>query len=82
MVLAHAALIAETSGLTALLLLDEIGAHFDAGRRAQLFEILDNLGGQAIMTGTENHLFAALEDRAQFFTLADSVVTAQDSRHD
>jgi DNA replication and repair protein RecF len=82
MVLAHAALIAQTSGLTALLLLDEIGAHFDAGRRAQLFEILDNLGGQAIMTGTETHLFDALENRAQFFTIADSVVRPQDSRHD
>jgi DNA replication and repair protein RecF len=82
MVLAHAALIAQTSGLTALLLLDEIGAHFDAGRRAQLFEILDQLGGQAIMTGTETHLFDALEERAQFFTIADSVVRPQDSRHD
>lgn len=82
MVLAHAALIAKVSGLTALLLLDEIGAHFDQGRRAQLFEILDQLGGQAIMTGTETHLFAALEDRAQFFNIADSVVSSQDSRHD
>ena len=81
-VLAHAQLIAEASGLTALLLLDEIGAHFDVGRRAQLFEILDRLGGQAIMTGTETHLFDALENRAQFFTIADSVVTPQDSRHD
>jgi DNA replication and repair protein RecF len=82
MVLAHAALIAQTSGLTALLLLDEIGAHFDARRRAQLFEILDQLGGQAIMTGTETHLFDALENRAQFFTIADSVIRPQDSRHD
>ncbi len=82
MVLAHAALIAQTSGLTALLLLDEIGAHFDAGRRAQLFEILDQLGGQAIMTGTETHLFDALENRAQFFNITDSVVRPQDSRHD
>ncbi len=82
MVLAHAQLIAEASGLTALLLLDEIGAHFDVGRRAQLFEILDRLGGQAIMTGTETHLFQALENRAQFFNIADSVVTPQDSRHD
>jgi DNA replication and repair protein RecF len=82
MVLAHAQLIAEASGLTALLLLDEVGAHFDVGRRAQLFEILDRLGGQAIMTGTETHLFEALEGRAQFFKIADSVVTPQDSRHD
>ena len=82
MVLAHASLIAQTSGLTALLLLDEIGAHFDAGRRAQLFEILDQLGGQAIMTGTETHLFDALENRAQFFTIADSVVRPEESRHD
>jgi DNA replication and repair protein RecF len=82
MVLAHAQLIAKASGLTALLLLDEIGAHFDVGRRAQLFEILDRLGGQAIMTGTETHLFAALENRAQFFNIAGSMVRPQDSRHD
>lgn len=82
MVLAHAALIAQTSGLTALLLLDEIGAHFDAGRRAQLFDILDRLGGQAIMTGTETRLFDALENRAQFFKIADSVVEPEDNRHD
>jgi DNA replication and repair protein RecF len=82
MVLAHAALIAQTSGLTALLLLDEIGAHFDAGRRAQLFDILDRLGGQAIMTGTETRLFDALENRAQFFKISDSVVEPEDSRHD
>lgn len=82
MVLAHAALIAEKSGMTALLLLDEIGAHFDAGRRAQLFDILDQLGGQAIMTGTETRLFDALEGRAQFLSISESVVRTQDIRHD
>lgn len=82
MILAHAALIAKKSGMTALLLLDEIGAHFDAGRRAQLFDILDQLGGQAVMTGTETRLFDALEGRAQFLSISDSVVSARETRHD
>jgi DNA replication and repair protein RecF len=79
MVLAHARLIGEVSGMTAFLLLDEIGAHFDAARRAQLFDILDQLGGQAIMTGTERHLFEALGTRAQHFALEGGKVTPQDS---
>jgi DNA replication and repair protein RecF len=71
MVLFHAELIARACGMTAVLLLDEIGAHFDEGRRAQLFDILDALGGQAVMTGTEPGLFSALSGRAQHFTVRD-----------
>jgi DNA replication and repair protein RecF len=71
MVLFHAELIARASGMTAVLLLDEVGAHFDEGRRGQLFDILDALGGQAVMTGTEAGLFAALSGRAQHFTVQD-----------
>jgi DNA replication and repair protein RecF len=78
MVLAHAGLIGETSGMTAFVLLDEIGAHFDAARRADLFDILDALGGQAIMTGTEAHLFEALGSRAQHFAFAGGRITPQD----
>lgn len=78
MMLFHAELIARLSGLTAVLLLDEIGAHFDEGRRAQLFDILDALGGQAIMTGTEPHLFSALGARAQHFSVEDGHVRERD----
>src|SRR3954453_17315167 len=37
LVLAHANLVAEMAGITPLLLLDEVVAHLDPGRRAALF---------------------------------------------
>jgi len=68
-VLSHARLCSEMSGSVPILLLDEIAAHFDAGRRAALFDILQNLGCQTFMTGTEAALFSSLDDRAQFLTV-------------
>lgn len=68
-VLSHARLSAEMSGLTPILLLDEIAAHLDPGRRGALFAILDELGSQCFMTGTERALFSALEGKAQFLTV-------------
>ena len=59
-VLAHAALAARRSGRPPILLLDEIAAHLDAGRRAALFERLAAMGVQAWMTGTDPALFADL----------------------
>jgi DNA replication and repair protein RecF len=68
-VLSHARLCGEMSSSVPILLLDEIAAHFDAGRRAALFDILDELGCQTFMTGTEAALFSSLEGRAQFLTV-------------
>ncbi|TPL05271.1 MULTISPECIES: DNA replication/repair protein RecF [unclassified Mesorhizobium] len=68
-VLSHARLTGEMSGLTPILLLDEIAAHLDAGRRAALFSILEELNCQAFMTGTDAALFSSLEGRAQFLTV-------------
>ena len=68
--LAHARLVREMTGATPLLLLDEIAAHLDDGRRAALFDLIDALGGQAFMTGTDRGMFAALGDRAQFLPVA------------
>ncbi len=66
-VLAHAELVAERqSGLAPILLLDEVTAHFDADRRAALFEEILRLGAQAWMTGTDAAAFEALSGRAQF----------------
>ncbi len=70
LMLAHARLTAEMTGAAPILLLDEIGAHLDAGRRAALFAILEGLGGQVFITGTEPALFSALRGRAQFLTVA------------
>ncbi|ESX85696.1 recombinase RecF [Mesorhizobium sp. L103C119B0] len=68
-VLSHARLTGEMSGMTPILLLDEIAAHLDAGRRAALFSILEELSCQAFMTGTDAALFSSLRGRAQFLTV-------------
>lgn len=76
-VLAHAELVAERqSGLAPILLLDEVTAHFDADRRASLFEEILRLGAQAWMTGTDPAAFEALRGRAQFRLVADGEVRA------
>ena len=68
-VLSHARLTGEMSGMTPILLLDEIAAHLDGGRRAALFSILEELNCQAFMTGTDAALFSSLKGRAQFLTV-------------
>jgi DNA replication and repair protein RecF len=67
-VLSHARLSGEMTGSVPILLLDEIAAHLDAGRRAALFSILEELGCQTFMTGTEASLFSSIKGRAQFLT--------------
>ncbi|MGD9913988.1 MAG: DNA replication/repair protein RecF [Rhizobiaceae bacterium] len=69
-VISHARLCGEIFGSPPILLLDEIAAHLDPGRRAALFAILDELGCQSFMTGTEPALFSALEGRAQFISVS------------
>jgi len=76
LVLAHARLTAELSGMAPVLLLDEISAHFDADRRAALFDILEELNCQAFMTGTERALFSSLDGRAQFLTVSGGTIRA------
>ncbi|MBB4009589.1 DNA replication/repair protein RecF [Allorhizobium taibaishanense] len=71
LVLAHAELVATMTGFAPILLLDEIAAHLDQGRRAALFDRIDVLGGQAFMTGTDTHMFESLGERAQFVTVDD-----------
>jgi DNA replication and repair protein RecF len=58
--LAHADLVAERLGRSPLLLLDEVAAHLDSGRRMALFERLAAAGGQVWMTGTEPAAFAGI----------------------
>ncbi len=60
LIIAEARLVAELAGMTPILLLDEVAAHLDPGRRAALFDLLDRTGGQSFMTGTDAALFAAL----------------------
>lgn len=74
LVLAHARLTGDMTGCAPVLLLDEIAAHLDEGRRAALFDLVHDLGGQAFMTGTDRAMFAALGNRAQFFTVSQGKV--------
>ncbi len=74
LILAHARLVANLTDHAPVLVLDEIAAHLDEGRRAALFDLIDALGGQAVMTGTDRAMFSALGERAQFFTIADGKV--------
>lgn len=67
LVLAHAGLVAEMTGITPLLLLDEVAAHLDPGRRAALFDELERLGAQVWMTGADPLAFNAVRSRAQIF---------------
>ena len=67
LVLAHARLVEQLSGLAPVVLLDEIAAHLDARRRAALYEALDRLPGQVWMTGADASVFSELDARAQHF---------------
>jgi DNA replication and repair protein RecF len=78
-VLSHARLTGEISGMAPILLLDEIAAHLDAGRRAALFSILEDLNCQAFMTGTDAALFSSLKGRAQFLTVDHGAAGPTDS---
>src|SRR3984893_3101048 len=75
-VLAHSTLQRAIRGQPPLLLLDEIAAHLDAGRRAALFEALLRLDGQVWLTGTAEALFAPLRYQAQFLSVNDGTLAA------
>ena len=66
LILANARALAASFGAPPLLLLDEVSAHLDAGRRAALYAEIVALGAQAWMTGTGPELFEELEGRAQY----------------
>jgi len=67
LVLAHASLVAEMTGITPLLLLDEVVAHLDPGRRAALFDELSRLGAQVWMTGADPAAFAGIGASGEIF---------------
>lgn len=67
LILSNARALAQQVGAPPILLLDEVAAHLDAGRRAALYDEISALGAQAWMTGTGPELFAGLGKRAQYF---------------
>ena len=74
LVLAHARLIKEMTGFAPLLLLDEVVAHLDPGRRAALYDALAILGAQVWMTGADPVAFGDIVGRADVFVVRGGVV--------
>src|SRR3989440_1807741 len=67
LVLAHASLVAEMTGIVPLLLLDEVVAHLDPNRRSALFDELARLGAQVWMTGADPAAFAEISASGEVF---------------
>jgi DNA replication and repair protein RecF len=67
LVLAHARLVAAMTGITPILLLDEIAAHLDPARRNALYQRLAALSAQVWMSGADPAVFDAVESSAAWF---------------
>jgi DNA replication and repair protein RecF len=78
LVLAHGALLAGMTGHAPLLLLDEVVAHLDPGRRRALFEALAELGAQVWMTGADPQAFADVASAAQIVDVTPGHVATRD----
>ncbi len=77
LVLAHARLIKKTAGgVSPLILLDEIAAHLDLGRRLALFSSIASLNAQVWMTGTDADIFWPLRNatETQLFLVSNGAI--------
>jgi DNA replication and repair protein RecF len=74
LILAQARLVRQETGRAAILLLDEIAAHLDEHRRAALYDLCTDLGGQTFMTGTDRSLFNALPECSNHFAVDEGKV--------
>jgi len=72
LILANARALAQQVGAPPIVLLDEVAAHLDAGRRAALYDEICALGAQAWMTGTGPELFGELGARAQVLEVTET----------
>jgi len=75
LVLAHAALVAETTAIVPLLLLDEVVAHLDPVRRSALFTELAGLGAQVWLTGADPAAFGEISSSGEIFDVANGQFT-------
>lgn len=69
LILAHTRLLLADQGRPPILLLDEVAAHLDEDRRKAFFDILQEIGGQVWMTGTDQQSFTALDKVAMFVSV-------------
>jgi DNA replication and repair protein RecF len=70
LVLAHAGLVAEMTGIAPILLLDEIAAHLDPVRRNALYARLARLPAQVWMSGADPAVFEAVARAAAWFEVS------------
>ncbi|MGE4432104.1 MAG: DNA replication/repair protein RecF [Sphingobium sp.] len=75
-ILGHAALVGQARGQAPVLLLDEVAAHLDPGRRVALFDRLAATGSQIWMTGTESALFDGVGDATRLHVADGQVMQA------
>src|SRR3954453_23582940 len=75
LVLAHASLVAEMTGIVPLLLLDEVVAHLDPSRRNALFDELARLGAQVWMTGADPAGFTEIGPSGEIFDVESGQIT-------
>jgi len=77
LVLAQARLITEMTASPPVLLLDEVVAHLDPGRRAALRGELRQLGAQVWMTGADPALFVEIRDEAAMIEVRSGSLSAR-----
>ncbi len=71
LVLAGGRALAAEVGAPPILLLDEVAAHLDKSRRAELYGEIGSLSAQAWMTGTERGLFETFGGEVRTFEVVD-----------
>lgn len=76
LILANGRALIDSFGAPPILLLDEVGAHLDADRRAALYDEIAGLGAQAWMTGTGPELFETLGARASYLNVTEESGTS------
>lgn len=77
-VMANARLLTLDRGTPPILLLDEVVAHLDEGRRTALFEEILALGTQAWLTGTDLEPFQDLAGAAAFYAVDNATLNPID----
>lgn len=75
-ILAHAELIKQMSGISPLVLLDEITAHLDPKRRLALISKLENFSGQVWVTGADKLIFQDFLDKSDLFEIQEGKIHA------
>ena len=74
-ILANLSLLPFKKNITRILLLDEVVAHLDEGRRSFLFDRLFQTNTQVWITGTDKNIFSSLGDKVQYFTVDKSMIS-------